>query len=85
MKTVLAGLIAALFAVTAYASDAKKDDKKPLEVKKPAAVEANKPTEPPKADAKKAAATPAPAPKADAAKADAKKDDKKPAAEPAKK
>lgn len=74
MKTVLAGLIAAVFAVSAYASDAKKDDKKPLEVKKPAAVEANKPTEPPKADPKKA----------EPAKAEAKKDDKKPA-EPAKK
>jgi hypothetical protein len=80
MKTVLAGLIAAVFAVSAYASDAKKDDKKPLEVKKPAAVEANKPTEPPKADPKKAE----PAKKAEAPKADAKKDDKKPA-EPAKK
>jgi len=74
MKTVLAGLIAAVFAVSAYASDAKKDDKKPLEVKKPAAVEANKPTEPAKADPKKA----------EPAKAEAKKDDKKPA-EPAKK
>ena len=74
MKTVLAGLFAALFAVSAFASDAKKDDKKPLEVKKPAAVEANKPTEPPKADPKKA----------EAPKAEAKKDDKKPA-EPAKK
>ena len=74
MKTVLAGLIAAVFAVSAYASDAKKDEKKPLEVKKPAAVEANKPTEPPKADPKKA----------EPAKAEAKKDDKKPA-EPAKK